>query len=307
MKALLIDGTNIAWRAWHAGGTMRDMAGRPTGMATVFLKMVHHALGVTDADVCVVAWDCGVSWRQASCPEYKAQRKKKRLADVDSFGEQMRWLQTTTMLLGVGHVWVENYEADDVLALLSYATCWSEVVLFSSDRDLWQLVSPRVSCVAPARDGLKYVTYATFEDDTGVDGPDTWLAVKLLCGDASDNIRGVAGVGEKTARKLVARVAEATHALKRSATATVPVLTALRNTLEPHMRAVVDRNFALMDLTTGAERLRRNDWPRRTVLPPQRDLVRAKNAIRARQMGSIIATWSSWTKVFECLRPIEHL
>jgi DNA polymerase I len=202
-ELFLIDGNSLAYRAFFA--LPEDMAtadGRPTnaiyGFASMMVKILteHRPSGV------IVAWDAGMSGREAEYEPYKAQRKPR----PDLLSEQWPHLMPLTEAFGFSNVKVEGYEADDVIAALVRQARQRgvPVMVVSGDRDVYQLVGDGVRVMTTSRG----VTDTRVYDRDGVIeryGVPPELVADLigLKGDTSDNIPGVPGIGEKTAAQLL--------------------------------------------------------------------------------------------------------
>jgi len=157
----------------------------------------------------VFAWDVGDPLRKQICPSYK-------LRPVDSDPETMRGRQILrdqihklrteyVPVLGYkNNFWADGYEADDVIAAICKSDFTSfhrrSAVIVSSDHDLYQLLGPNVSIFHPVT--KKTVTHRSFQKEWGLH-PRKWVDVKAMAGCISDNIKGIEGVGEKTAAKYL--------------------------------------------------------------------------------------------------------
>lgn len=200
----LLDGHSLAYRAFYAlPETLATASGQVTNAVYGFTSMLIKLLDDHSPDGLAVAWDAGrATFRTESFPEYKAQRS----ATPDSFRSQLPLIQEVLEAMGVTQVEMPNYEADDVIATLARraeADGW-RVLVVTGDRDSFQLVSERVN-VLYTRRGITDTVRADatwIEDKYGV-RPDQYLEYAALRGDASDNLPGVPGVGEKTASRLV--------------------------------------------------------------------------------------------------------
>ena len=107
--------------------------------------------------------------------------------------------------MGIKHFEIENYEADDIIGTLAKRVDEEDefiATIVSSDKDLLQLISPHVNIKLLKQKDYIYYTEETFIKDYGIN-PINIIDLKALMGDASDNIPGVKGVGEKTAIKLI--------------------------------------------------------------------------------------------------------
>jgi 5'-3' exonuclease len=204
---LLIDMPNLCLREAHAKAGL-NYKGRPSGVVYGALQQLRNLMRRFPGEVCC-CWDSprSNSLRKAFYPEYKANRDGKDLPEaVSDAYPQMTMLRAEILpRLGLPNQFVQNgYEADDLIAYLAYNS-WQRVngdkmVIISSDNDLFQLLGPRVSIYNIGRKAS--MGYTDFRREFGV-SPMQWIEVKALAGDDGDNIEGIAGVGVKTAVKIV--------------------------------------------------------------------------------------------------------
>ena len=206
MRLLLVDGHYYLYRSFFAIRGLRNSRGEPTNAIFGFLKALRKMLADTKPDRAAVVWDRGLPARRVELqPAYKQNRDEM----PDELRPQEDWLQEKVPLLGVASLWVQNTEADDLIA--SYAAAarrdGADVVVATNDKDILQIV-----------DGSTHI-YSTAKADAG-DSPFALLGpaevaakwgvpaariadVLALTGDSSDNIPGVPGIGEKTAAALI--------------------------------------------------------------------------------------------------------
>lgn len=201
-KLLMVDGTNVAYRAFYAIADLSTKAGRPTNAVFGFIKMIQQAEDAWRPTHEVVVFDGGLpAERVALLEEYKAQRKPM----PDDLRGQFEPIEAYLDCAGVPHLRVEGQEADDVMATLADDALRRglSVVIVSSDKDLYQLVTDQLVIASPAKNGSRMGPSEVMEK-TGVSpaGIVDWLA---LTGDSVDNIPGVPGVGPKTAAGLLAQ------------------------------------------------------------------------------------------------------
>lgn len=203
----LIDGHALAYRTFFAltrGATsaFTTHSGEPTagifGFASVLLRLFEQE----NPDYLAVAFDTGKTFRDQLYSEYKATRAKM----PDELRSQIERIREMVDAFNLPRLERENYEADDVLGSVAR---WAvehglAVKIITGDRDLLQLVTPRVVVNLPGKSLAEARDF--FPDDVletlGV-RPDQVVDYKALVGDTSDNIPGVAGVGEKTAIGLL--------------------------------------------------------------------------------------------------------
>lgn len=201
-RLLLIDGHGLAFRAFHALPEMTNQQGRPIRVAYGYTAMLLPALAM-GFDHAVAAFDPpGPTFRDEKLATYKAQRAPTPEELID----QVPVLEEITRALNIPVVVVPGFEADDVLGTLAAqareAGC--ETTILSGDMDLIQLVDDSTAVLTSRRGTSDTVVYdpAAVRARFGFD-PERMIDYKALRGDASDNIPGVPGVGEKTATQLV--------------------------------------------------------------------------------------------------------
>jgi DNA polymerase-1 len=204
-RLLLIDGHALAYRAYFAlmrrGFSTRD--GRPTGAIFGFVKMMLEAVGQLRPNCLAVAFDrAAPTFRHEAYDQYKAHRAEM----ADDMVVQMAPLRDVVAAFDVPIYELDGYEADDLIGTLARQAEAEgfEVEILTGDRDAFQLVTERVKVLLP-RSGagdLEVFGPAEVLGKMGVT-PAQIPDLKGLMGDASDNIPGVPGVGEKSAVKLL--------------------------------------------------------------------------------------------------------
>ena len=201
MKLLAIDGNSIMNRAFYGIKALANSKGIPTNAITGFLNIYIKELAEVSPDCVAVAFDLRApTFRHKANASYKANRK----GMPEELAQQMPLIKKLLGLLGIKTVECEGYEADDILGTLSKAASdsGSECYILTGDRDSFQLVSDRVTVRLAGTKETKIYTPARINEEYGV-SPRQMIEVKALMGDASDNISGVKGIGEKTALSLI--------------------------------------------------------------------------------------------------------
>lgn len=200
----IIDGNSLMHRAFHAlPPTMTAPDGRPTNAAFGFVSMLVKLVTDLAPDGVVVAWDKG---RPAFRSEALAQYKAHRPPTAEELRPQFPMVKELMDALAVPQFEAEGWEADDILG--TFAARGTElgmrVLLVTGDRDALQLVNDNVTVVSTQKGvtDIKLYDAPAVLERFGV-RPDQIVDYLGLKGDTSDNIPGVAGVGEKTAAKLI--------------------------------------------------------------------------------------------------------
>jgi DNA polymerase-1 len=198
-RVLLVDGTNSLYRAFFAIPHLRAPDGSPTNAAYGFVNMLGKVIREEQPDYAVVVFDApGETFRHRLFDAYKAGRD----ATPENLSAQFPVVRELLAAHRVPVVEVADFEADDVIAtLVSTAPPDARITIVSTDKDLMQLVSERVTLL----DGIKdrRIGPAEVEARFGVP-PERLLDLRALVGDPSDNIPGVKGIGEKGAAALIA-------------------------------------------------------------------------------------------------------
>ncbi len=202
----LIDGHALAYRTYFAltgsGFQGSSRSGEPTAGVFGFTSVLLRLLEQESPDYLAVSFDVGKTFRDEMFPDYKATREKM----PDDLRVQIERIHEVVRAFNIPVFTREGYEADDVLGSLSRlaARAGVRVVIVTGDRDLLQLVNDRVSVSLPGRSLADAQLYGPRDvaHKYGV-SPEQFVDYKALVGDKSDNIPGVAGVGEKTAKTLL--------------------------------------------------------------------------------------------------------
>jgi len=207
MKLMILDGNSIVNRAFYGIRMLNAPDGTPTNGVYGFLSILRKLLDDQKPEAVCVAFDLKApTFRHMRYEGYKAQRK----AMPEELAVQMPILKQVLDAMGVLRLELESFEADDLLGTVA-AKCrdsgW-ECRIVTGDKDSFQLISDTTHvCHVKSRMGQTTTTeYAPelFFDEYGFE-PRSIIDLKALMGDASDNIPGVPGVGEKTAMALVQR------------------------------------------------------------------------------------------------------
>ena len=198
-RLFLIDGSNYVYRAYYAIRVLSNSKGFPTNAIYGFTNMLMKLCREYAPVYIAVVFDAkGPTFRHEAFEDYKANRK----AMPDDLIPQIPYIKDIVRGFSIPVIEMEGMEADDIIGTLvmSWASEELEAVIVSGDKDMMQLVSDHAVMI----DTMKDKTYDIegVKEKFGV-GPDRVIDILGLAGDASDNIPGVPGIGEKTALKLV--------------------------------------------------------------------------------------------------------
>ena len=200
-KVVLIDGNNLIFRSYYAtayrGEILTNSKGLPTNAVYAYIQMLLKIIAEEKPSHIMVAFDKGKTFRHESYDDYKGGRNE----TPKELKEQIPYAKKVTRAMGITVEEIENYEADDIIGTYSKKID-EEVLVVSSDRDLLQLISPNVRMKLLKMKDYVYYNEKSFYEDYGIK-PIEIIDLKALMGDSSDNIKGVAGIGEKTALKLI--------------------------------------------------------------------------------------------------------
>ncbi|MFE4350787.1 DNA polymerase I [Peribacillus butanolivorans] len=202
-KLVLIDGNSIAYRAFFALPLLNNDKGVHTNSVYGFTMMLNRILEEEKPTHILVAFDAGkTTFRHETFKEYKGGRQK----TPPELSEQFPFIRELLDCFQIKRYELENYEADDIIGTLSLQAERDgfEVKVISGDKDLTQLSSPSTT-VSITKKGITEIEEYTpkhIHEKYGL-SPLQIIDLKGLMGDASDNIPGIPGVGEKTALKLL--------------------------------------------------------------------------------------------------------
>ena len=193
---ILVDGNNLLFRSYYAtaynGNFMKNSKGFPTNGLFGFTNMINKILEEEKPTHIIVAFDKGKTFRHEKYKDYKAGR----IEMPDELKLQFPVAKELLTKMGITYYEIENYEADDIIGTFA-KFCEEDPeytgTIISSDKDLLKLLK--------SKDYVRY-TEESFKEEWGID-PINIIDLKALMGDSSDNIKGVKGIGEKGALKLL--------------------------------------------------------------------------------------------------------
>ncbi len=204
-RAILIDGNNLLFRSYYAtaynGNLMKNSKGFPTNALYGFINMINKILTEENPEYIMVAFDKGKNFRHEKYENYKAGR----IETPNDLLKQFPLAYKILDALGIVAISIDNYEADDIIGTFARMAdeddCYDATIV-SSDKDLLQLISKDVDVKLLKQKDYILMNEITFKETYGIE-PIRIIDLKALQGDASDNIPGVKGIGEKTALTLL--------------------------------------------------------------------------------------------------------
>jgi len=243
----LIDGSAYIYRAFFALPALNNSKGLQTNAVYGFMTTLLKIIREHKPDGLAVAFDeKGPTLRHAEFKEYKAQRPPM----PDGMKAQIPYIHRVVEALNIPAVKQVGYEADDLIGTLARQAehAGYDVVIVTSDKDMLQLLTPHVRIYDPVKD--KWSGDAECVAKFGVE-PERVVEVMGLMGDASDNIPGVKGIGEKTAMKLIAQFGTIEELLRRLDEVTPDRIKALLT--EQAENARLSRKLATIDTQSPVE------------------------------------------------------
>lgn len=211
MKVILLDGNSFCYRAYFAIRELRNSKGQATNAVYGFITMLERLIKDIDPDGVGVTFDMkGPTFRHKRYDQYKIQRQPM----PEDLVSQMPIIKDVVRAMNIPIFEMQGYEADDVIATIAkkLEAAGHETLIVTADKDALQLVNKRIKVLNPQKENVIYdETYV--KERFGV-GPKQMIEIMALMGDASDNIPGVPGVGEKTASKLISEFGTLENVLK---------------------------------------------------------------------------------------------
>jgi DNA polymerase-1 len=209
----LVDGSAYIFRAFHALPPMTRPDGTPVNAVYGFANMLTKLVEDSEADFLAVIFDTArKTFRNDIYKEYKAHRPP----PPEELVPQFDLIREATRAYSLPCLEMEGFEADDLIA--TYARLANEqdfdVTIVSSDKDLMQLVGPRVRMLDPMKNRI--IGPDEVVERFGV-GPDKVVDVQALAGDSTDNVPGVPGIGVKTAAQLIEEYGDLDNLLAHAA------------------------------------------------------------------------------------------
>ena len=199
-RLFLIDGSSYIYRAYYAIRHLSNSKGMATNAIYGFTNMLLKVMRDFQPDRLAVVFDSrGPTFRSEIYPEYKANRA----AMPEDLVPQIPYIKRIVTAFNLPGLETPGFEADDIIATLAkrFAARGIDVTVVTGDKDLMQIVDEHIRLL----DTMKDKVYGPAEVAERFGGADKVVEVQALAGDSSDNIPGVPGIGEKTAKMLIDR------------------------------------------------------------------------------------------------------
>lgn len=262
----IIDGPSYAYRSYYAIRHLSNSRGTPTNAVFGFAKTLRKLIADFSPDHLLVAFDApGPTFRHRRYEEYKSQRKPM----PDDLVIQIPLIKQLISAFGIPLLEKEGFEADDIMGTIARKAREAdlEVYLVTGDKDMFQLVSQDVRILHTHKDNKIYAEREV-KEQFGIE-PRLFADVLALAGDASDNIPGVPGIGEKTALHLVGQFGDLESVLSN-----VDRISGekRRESLQKHaQQARVSRELAVIDTDVPVQL----DLPAAKFLGPDKERLAA--------------------------------
>jgi DNA polymerase I len=195
----LVDGSGYMFRAFHAIPPLNNSRGLPTNATFGFIRMLLKLLKDTRPSHLAIVFDPpGKTFRDDLFEDYKANRT----AMPSDLGVQIPYIHRAVDALRIPRLMIDGFEADDVIGTLAVRAARGpfDSVIVTGDKDFKQLVGPHITLLDTMND--KRTTVREVREQFGV-GPEAVVDIMALMGDSIDNIKGLPGVGPKTACALI--------------------------------------------------------------------------------------------------------
>ncbi|MBF0271621.1 MAG: DNA polymerase I [Magnetococcales bacterium] len=246
-RLFLMDGSGFLYRAFYGVRPLARRDGFPTNAIFGFLKMIRKVVHEHKPEYLAMVFDAGGPvFRHGLYPEYKATRH----AMPDDLRAQIPVIRRLVAAWNMPIFEQIGHEADDLIATLARLgerAGW-EVVIVTGDKDLSQMVSERIRIFDPGKE--RWIGPAEVEEQWGVPVSHLTQAMALI-GDTSDNIPGVAGVGIKTAAKLIRQFGDLENLLAHADRLTQPALR--KNLMDPETVRLARLSLQLVTVDDGME------------------------------------------------------
>lgn len=198
---VLVDTPSVYCSIFYAMPQLNNSAGIQTQVVKGFDNFLSKIKRQFVGSKFIFAFEGGNNFRKKISSDYKSKRSKDTTSTVDSLKDQVKLIQKLLRLHGYPVISVEGYESDDIIGSLCKQLPNTKVII-TTDKDMNQLLNKNVSIYNHRNN--EYVTEETIIEKYGF-SPESFVDYLSLVGDSSDNVKGVSGVGEKTATELLSK------------------------------------------------------------------------------------------------------
>jgi DNA polymerase-1 len=266
-KLIIVDGSSLLYRAFFALPPLTTVDGTPTNAVYGFTTMLVKLLVDEKPDILLIAFEGGRTFRHTSYAEYKAQRPR----TPDDLAVQGPIARAVAEALRIPMLQHRGYEADDVIGTITCRAAAEgfEILVVTGDLDALQLINDRVKVLINRRG----VTDAQLYDEAAVVErfglpPSLLPDFKALKGDSSDNIPGIAGIGDKTATALLCQYGSLESLLEHAEE--VKAARVRQGLVEGRQNALLYKQLATIVVDLPIE----TPWEQWTYPGPDREVVR---------------------------------
>lgn len=261
MNLYLIDGNSYFYRAYHAIRGLTNSKGFPTNAIYGFTNMILKIIREKKPDAMAIAFDSPVpTERHKIYEEYKAQRPE----TPNDLIVQIPHIKEIIKSFNIASFEIPGYEADDIICTIAKKASSqnTDVFILSGDKDMMQVVGKRIKIYDPMKDLIIDEGYV--KERFGV-SPERLPEIMAITGDSIDNIPGVKGIGEKTAKELLADVCldefiEHPEKIKNERIRKM-ITENIENIKLSRMLATIDTNIPV-DISPNELRIKEPDWER---------------------------------------------
>lgn len=283
MKTLILDCNNLLYRTFwlSKNKTLTNSKGENIGGVYYFLNCVKSYTAQYNPDRIYAAWDKKLTWPSSNFRkelingQYKGNRNYTPFEGVHNFDDLIQQMLSN---LNVKNIYPNVMEADDVIAWLCHNLDGEKIVV-STDKDLWQLVTPETKIFFPT--GKKEINFENFSREAGI-AKEHYLLYKCILGDISDNVKGVEGFGKVKAKK--------------AAESGISVLTEAQ-------REIVETNLKISDLLYGYRFYKEEEQIYSEQLESLEndsfDIDSFSDIVNHLELTSISKNLNKWVSVFE--------
>lgn len=308
-QVLIIDLNNLAHRCFHTPqGTLTTKQGEPSGVILGVLNSIKGMLEqFPDSDRVYVCFDGGKSeWRKALYPAYKAQRDygkndEEKAKSYEGLWNQMDVLYEFMPKIGLIPIKIKGQEADDdIAALCKFLPEDVYKIVITSDKDMLQLVSDKVNVYSPYK--KKIISPLNFYEETGVTHH-AYIGFRALLGDSSDNISGVPGIGEVTAKNLMGKYGHIDNILGATGSAKTTLMKSARTKkiFDPQNLQILGINNKLMSFNYAQYDVLEPHIKEAINTTPSVDSKAVRQFLVEWQFASVLSNYLSWILPFKCL------